>query len=304
MADEETTVQRKVYFFKIEHFSHLKDSIPSALSRINELPFNDEGRYRPDTKSNSRLCVFVDEAQYPIKIRFGKTRRDLLPQIEENGNLQTLELQENAGLIDISHIMVFEDGFVAAEWNFEGPKIAQLGPYLFEKGRINTQPSFLVLMERDIVQVVSNLKSVRVLEIDVSPDAAAIARDVDDQLVSAIEASSQLGGTKRVCLKLTSDNNSSHILAAVAKKLANIVKNRPHERSNFHGISVSGYDGEIRANRFVDILESKLVSGEIFTRTSSRSRSINSDDAYRVINRAYLSNREKLLSAATSTDWT
>jgi hypothetical protein len=48
MATEENSVFRKVYFFKIEHFADLKESLPGALERIKELPFNDDGRYRLD----------------------------------------------------------------------------------------------------------------------------------------------------------------------------------------------------------------------------------------------------------------
>jgi hypothetical protein len=249
-----------------------------------------------------RLCAFPDSKTYPLKIRFGKTRRDALPQIEHEGSLKNLELQENEGLIDISHVMIFDDGFVAAEWNHEGPKLAQLSPYFFEKGRLNTPPKFLILMERDIVEVINKLASVRVFEIDLPPDAAELARDADENLYTAIKATEALGATKRIALKLTADKNALK-LRDLARSFAQLIKSRPHERERFKGLSVNGYDSESRAAKFVDILESKLVSGEIFTRTSERARSIDSDDAYRVIERAYTENKGKLKTAATTSDW-
>lgn len=302
MAIEENTVLRKVYFFKIEHFSEIKESLPGAIDRIAKLPFDDDGRYRLDPLSQMRLCAFPDSDAYPLKIRFGKTRRDALPQIEHAGSLKTLELQENAGLIDISHVMIFEDGFVAAEWNHEGPKLAQLSPYFFEKGKLNSPPKFLILMERDIVEVVNNIVSVRVLEIEVPPDAAELAREADENFYTAIKATEALGATKRIALKLTSDDGAGK-LRNLARRFAQIVKDRPHERERFNGLSINGYDASSRLRRFVDILENKLVSSEVFTRTSARSRSIDSDDAYRVVERAYIENRNKLQTAATSSDW-
>lgn len=302
MAADENTILRKVYFFKIEHFSDVGESLPGAVKRIRNLIFDDDGRYRLDPISQTRLCAFPDTEEYPLKIRFGKTRRDALPQIEHEGSLTTLELQENAGLIDISHVIIFDDGFVAAEWNHEGPKLAQLSPYFFEKGKLNTPPKFLILMERDIVEVVSALDSVRLLEIELPPDAAELAREADENFYTAIKATEALGATKKVALKLTGERHGTK-LREIARKLAEIIKARPHERERFNGLTINGYGQDSKVGRFVDILESKLVSAELFTRTSNRSRSIDSDDAYRVIERAYIDNKEKLKTAATSTDW-
>lgn len=302
MAVEENTVLRKVYFFKIEHFSQVKESLPGAIERIGNLPFNDDGRYRLDPMSRTRLCAFPDSLEYPLKIRFGKTRRDALPQVESQGSLKTLELQENEGLIDISHVMIFDDGYVAAEWNHEGPKLAQLSPYFFEKGKLNNPPKFLILMERDIVEVVRSLDSVRILEIELPPDTAELAREADENFYTAIKATEAMGATKKVALRLTAEKSGTK-LRDIARRLAEIIKDRPHERERFNDISVNGYGKDSRISRFVDILENKLVSGEVFTRTSERSRSIDTDDAYRVIERAYIENRNKIESAATSTDW-
>lgn len=303
MAVEESTILRKVYFFKVEHFAEVKESLPGAIRRIRELPFDDDGRYRLDPITQMRLCAFPDSDTYPLKIKFGKTRRDALPQIEHEGSLKTLELQENAGLIDISHVMIFEDGFVAAEWNHEGPKLAQLSPYFFEKGKLNDPPKFLSLLERDIVEVVNNIVSVRVLEVELPPDSAELAREADDNLYTAIKATEALGATKRIALKMTSDDGAGK-LRRLAQRFAQIVRDRPHERDRFNSLTINGYDSSSsRLRRFVDILESKLVSSEVFTRTSPRSRSIDSSDAYRVIERAYIENKEKLKTAATSSDW-
>src|SRR5437868_9195123 len=136
MAEEETEVFRKVYFFRIEHFSDIKESLPGAFARIAGLEFSDAGRYRLDKISRVRLAAYPDTEAYPIKVRFCRIRRDNVPQIEQAGDLSQLDLQEDQGLIDISHLIIFEDGYVAAEWNPEGPKLATLGAYIFEKGRL------------------------------------------------------------------------------------------------------------------------------------------------------------------------
>lgn len=166
MADEEGGIPRKVYFLRVEHFAQLQSELPGAFQRISNLPFNDTGRYQVDALTNSRLCGFPDSQEYPLRFRFGRTRRDLLPDVEREGHLKTLELQEDEGLIDVCHIIIFADGYVAAEFNRDGPRIEKLGSYLFEKGAtLPALPRFLPLYERDIVEVVSHLDQVRVLDI-------------------------------------------------------------------------------------------------------------------------------------------
>ncbi|TVV72627.1 hypothetical protein [Sphingomonas solaris] len=198
MADGENGVLRKVYFFKFEHFSEFKERLSGSFQRIENLPFEDQGRYQYDPITNSRLCVFPDRLDFPIRMRFGRTRLGSLPDVESGGKLQTLELQEDEGLIDVCHIVFFEDGYVAAEWNWEGPRLAKLGRYLFEKGHnLPTAPVFYPLFERDIVEVIAGLDSIRVLEVDVPPDAAQLLKEADDNLAAAVEASETVW--KRLC---------------------------------------------------------------------------------------------------------
>jgi|GEM_PF-6584823 len=302
MSKDESLISRKIYFFRIAHFDQVKDSLATALERIDLLDFNDNGRYRIDGVADYRYSLYPDAKDFPIKLRFGKIRRNSLPQVEHVGKLDTLALDEDAGLVDISHIMIFEDGFVAAEWNADGPKLSQMTPYMMEKGRLNDPPSFLPLLERDIVESLSRLNSVRVLEVDVPPNAAELAREADESLYDAIKASEALGGTKRVSLKLTAEVSTSKLLN-LAKKLADLIKGNPHNREQFNSILASGRDDEARITRYIDILESKMVTSDEFARKSSRSRGLDTDFAYSVLEKAYSENLLRLQTSATSSDF-
>ena len=301
MADQRPTTARKVYFFRIEHFADIKAKLPGALERIENLPFSDVGRYFVEARAGTRLCLFPDSLDYPLRLRFGRIRRDQLPDVESSGKLAALELAENAGLIDLGHLIVFEDGHVAAEWNPEGPKLQRLTPYFIEKGGLTENVKFRNLFQRDIVGVVSKLRSVRILDIDLPPDAVELAREADDNLADAVIAAEKMGATKKVGLTLTADQGSSSLLD-LAIKLARIIQGRPQERHRFHTLKATGYDGTSGISRYVDILESKLVTGEMFPKKDDRSRSLDSEEAYRLIHRSYVEMRHKLADAATSGD--
>lgn len=297
---EAPTVDRKIYFFRIEHFANLKDNIRGALERIENLPFNDQGRYLIEPR-DVRLCVFPDSLEYPLKLRFGRTRRDQLPVVESAGKLEALEIDENAGLCDLGHLIIFEDGHVAAEWNPDGPKLRKLAAYLSNKGDLMSDVKFRNLFERDIVEVVSRLDGVRVLDIDLPYNAVELAREADPSLADALVAAEKLGASKKTGLTLTADQSSGK-LRNLAMKLASIIQKRPYERDRFLMLKATGYDAARTRTRYVDILEDKLVAGEMFPKRDSRSRSIDSKEAYRLIQRSYNEMRPKLASAATSGD--
>lgn len=302
MSEEEKTIFRRVYFFRVERFEEIRDSLPDAIRRIETLPFSDTGRYRMDGAGRYRLSIWSDSDEYPLKIRFGKIKRDALPQVEDAGNLQELQLKEDAGLVDLSHILIFENGFVAAEWNPEGPRIGALGHYLFEKGRLNTAPKFLSLLERDIVEVLQKLSAVRSLEIDLPYDAIELAREADGNLAAAIEATTKLGASRKTGFVLMADKPSES-LKRLALGLASILKVRPQEKDRVHSLSVRGYQEGSRQARFVDILESKLVTAESFPRNSGRHRSINTVEAYKILNDLYLDNLDRIVTAAGTPDF-
>lgn len=299
MEEDKPSAARKVYFFRIEHFSDLKDALPGALQRIENLPFNDDGRYLVETRWGARLCVFPDTLEYPLRLRFGRTRRDQLPDVEKSGKLEALELAEDAGLIDLGHLMIFDDGHIAAEWNPEGPKLQRLTAYLVAKGGMRENVKIRNLFQRDIVEVVSRLDSVRILDIDLPPTAAELAREADADLASAISATERMGATKKIGLTLTADQGSMK-LRELALRLARLIQGRPQERSQFYTLKATGHDSVAGVSRYVDILESKLVTGEMFPKKDSRSRSLDSDEAYRLIHRSYLEMKPRLAEAATS----
>lgn len=302
MADERQ-VSRKVFFYRIEHFSDLKADLPQALRHIDTLSFHDQGRYQQDISENVLLSVYPDSFEYPIRIRFGRTRRDMLPDVEKDGVLRTLSLDDNAGLIDVGHIMIFEDGHAAVESSRDAPNIKKLGDYLFLKGKsLSTSPTFLPLFERDIVQVLEELDRVRLIELDVPPDMEELIRIADNNLADAIKAAERAGSTEKVVLDLVGNVSSEGRLKALARNLAEFVKGHPTEKARFNKLRVSGFSDGIRPRKFVDILEERLVSGEIFARRSEKSRSIDSDDAFRVIERAYNLRKDRLSSAAAGSD--
>jgi hypothetical protein len=301
MAEDDMEIFRRVYFFRIEHFADIKESLPGAFSRIANLEFTDEGRYKFDKSTKIRLSAYPDTDSYPLKVRFCRIRRDNLPQVERVGGLALLNIQEDEGLIDIGHLIIFEEGYVAAEWNPEAPKIGLLGSYIFEKGRLNTAPRFLSLLERDIVEVVRALSSAKVLEIDLPPDSIDFIREADPNLAQAIAATTAMGATKRTGFVLSADKPTAK-LRDIATKLATLIKSHPQEGRQVKTLKIKGYNQGSKLANYIDILESKLLSGAYLPRTSGRSRSVKTHETYSIIEQLYIANKQRIMAAAETAD--
>lgn len=291
--------ERKVYFFRIADFDELKEALPGAFQRIENLPFEEGGRYQQDIGTVSRLLGYPDTLHYPLKIRFGRTRKDNLPDIEDQGKLTSLEINEDAGLIDVCHIVIFENGIVGAEFNYDGPRINRLGRYIFEKGQgVHTAPVFLPLFDRDVADVVRSLDSVSLVRISVPPSAAELLREADENVYSAIEFSRKAGAEKSVELKLSADPKRSK-LKDLALNIVKIFKESPHEKERINIAQIEGYLGGAHLARPIDLLEDKLVYFKMFPRSHRRSRSIKVNEAYENIISCYNQNRSEIEGAAT-----
>ena len=74
----------------------------------------------------------------------------------------------------------------------------------------------------------------------------------------------------------------------------------PASRESLSKLKVHGRSGDQR--RPLDMLEEYLITTEAFLRVDPRFRSISPDDAFRVLEKAYVENKPKFLNAATAND--
>jgi len=167
------TAKRSIYFFRIDGGAGV-DGVPinvdlhPTLQKLDGLPFRpveDGGRYV--ASGDADLCVWVGEI---CKIRFANIRRNALPLAEVGGQLTDLNLADEAGIYEVSHLCIFPDGIVGMEFNFYGPRPSRLAPYL-RRAVGEDCPEFTLeaLLRQDVAAVLSRQKAVRKLDLKRSP---------------------------------------------------------------------------------------------------------------------------------------
>lgn len=294
------TITRRIHFFRVEHAADYIDILPESLQAIDGLPWEGQGRYQPDATDNALLSVLPHSFQYPLRLEFGRTRRDNLPEIERKGIKKTLSIAEDAGLIDVCHIVIFSDGFVAVEYNRDAPRIRKLGEYLMFKGRnLPTAPRFQRLFERDIAGLVRQMDNIKFLELEILPDNISLVRQADRSLADAFEAQQQVNESKTIGIYFNSRNPSNSRLKQISLALVQAMRGIEGEDA-FEKLQIRGLDPNTGRTRILNLLEDFLVAEVSFVRSSKKARSIDSAAAFAAIEEAYARRREILQSSVAA----
>ncbi|HEX7820954.1 MAG TPA: hypothetical protein VF463_10085 [Sphingobium sp.] len=301
---DDLTITRRIHFFRIAHAADFLSLLPASLVTIDVLPWEEQGRYQPDATDNALLSLLPHSFSYPLRLEFGRTRRDNLPAIERKGIKATLSIAEDAGLIDVCHIVIFEDGFVAAEFNRDAPRIRKLGEYLMFKGRnLPSAPRFQKLFERDLAGLVQGMETVRFLELEVPPENIALVRKADVSLADALEAQRLVNSSKTIGLYFNSRNPADNRLRQIALALTGAVRGIDAEEG-FEKLQIKGIDPVTGKNRTLNLLEDFLIAEVNFARSSKKARSIDSASAFAAIEDAYFQRRSVLeASVRVSMPW-
>src|ERR1044071_3117196 len=105
--------KRKIFFYRVLDLETQepldRKAICAAISALKA-----EDCYYDDGDMITRAEVF--DAKLPACIRFYKVRRDELPGVDDGqGSHDDLDLEDEEGLAEAIHLMMFPNGVVAAE---------------------------------------------------------------------------------------------------------------------------------------------------------------------------------------------
>lgn len=296
MAKRKGAIQRRIYFHRLAHAESVLPLLGSDIKRIENLPFEGDGsrsRYLRD--GDDRLFVHFDSVEYPIRIRFSRTRLHGLPTKESSGKLEDLGLHPDQGLAETTHAIIFANGYVASEFNAEAPRLKKLGDYLFaKKSSLVERPIFLPLFQKDVIALIEATKIISTLELNARPQASALLAQADEDLASAFEANRRLGANKTIHWILRAENHQEGGLWKLARRLARLVVSERHDAiENIRTLRVKGHAVGKQLDE-IDLLEDHLIAVKQFERSSERSRALAPDLAYAKLEEAYNERREEL----------
>jgi hypothetical protein len=299
---ETDRVARKVFFYRIRTRPTDDGDVPifqprDAADCITALTFDTGDRYQ-DLGESGIYCVWPNSRGEFVRMTIGVVRRSGLPSLEALGDVTPLELAEEQGLLEQTHVVFFPDGVVGAEFNFYGPRVSRLATYIADKCADVPLIRFDMLLNQDAEEQLANLEDIRLVELRLRRSDIALLEDADEDLAAALEATAERVDAPVVDITLRPEPHSRRPLGQGAFDLVRRLVGEPTTRERFEKFQVRGLDNRTEKPEAFDLLQDRLMSTRRVIRQDTRYRAVNSDDMYREIESAYRELRDSLERAA------
>jgi hypothetical protein len=299
------TAKRSIYFFRIDGGAG-DDGVPitidlhPALQKLDGLPFRsveDGGRYV--ASGDADQCIWVDEIGEISKIRFANIRRNALPLAEIGGQLTNLNLADEAGIYEASHLCIFPDGVVGMEFNFYGPRPSRLAPYL-RQALDQGCPEFTLeaLLRQDVATVLSHKKAIRKLDLSVRRPYIDVIEQANASLGSALRAAETASQADCIGVYLEPEPYQRRNLHSGMLDTLRHLAGRSDLRENVRTLKATVVDQEDQTED-IDLLRDELISVKKILRQHGRTRVLLGDDAYAKIIKAHTERLDDLSAAAS-----
>ena len=301
MKRDKLYIKRKIYFYRIHAGLDLTGKpiqydIKKVLENINNLSFQDEARYLKG-EDGFEICCWIDDLSAPQKVRFGKIKRDNLPQFEHRGTLGDLPIAEEDGLAECVHAVFFSDNIVGLEYNYEGPRITSISDYLYTKSKnvCSRLPVFETLLQQDVLKKLERMKTIRKFRLKVRESLFSSVQQADIDLAHTFQSARQLGQAHEIELALSVGRGRGTLGTKVFNMSKRLLMFRDDNSDVVSG-EIKGYD-ENGHMEIIDLLNAKFVVEKRIPRSQTRTSVPQSECVYAAINEAYEVLKDQLIIA-------
>lgn len=299
--------ERNVYFYRChtdlnpDGTAEPYDPTP-ALEHIDALPFEGGERYA-GAGDGAVTCGWIDALEAPQRVCLGKVRRSNLPALEEQGELRPLEIPEDAGIAEQTHLVFFPNNIVGMLFNFYGPRMASLRDYL-KKLHPDTPNDLSIdpLLRQDVLEQLDQLRKIRVFDLRILRPFMNRLQQANRDLHETFSAAHEVGEAEQFQLILKPAPNSRGWIADrfldIARGLAGIVSANPEAKEEVTSFKVRGQNRETSSMETVDVLRDRLVVKKTVDLAGGRTRRLDPDSAYGAIIEAHEELEDQLVQAA------
>ena len=141
----------------------------------------------------------------PLRVSILNIRHNDLPSVEHNGKIGPLDIPEDAGIAERTHVVFFDNNIVGVECNYRGPRINRLADYMKEfSASVDTDKfHFESLLRNDMYERFLKLGDIKLFEFKIRSSFIDDVKEVDESLGNSFEAAKK-SWRRRYC----SSNNA------------------------------------------------------------------------------------------------
>jgi hypothetical protein len=289
--------ERKIYFHKAvtddPTFELDRDSVVTAIAALGGTPdfYIDEG-------DQQYLCAVLDRVEPPQRLRLYRIRRGNLPETEEAGNFEELELAAQRGLAESIHILLFEEGVIGSEYNHYGPRITTFGQFLNE--RCGLELRIRPFIRQDVFSAILGMREIRRFRVKVSPHGIAELQQQGVALSEGFDAADVFRAGKYVDVTLASEPGDAGFTEQVKRFFRGLRSSQVDPTTLVDAAQVYGVTASDVLDDF-DLLRDRVVIVDHIRRESPRHRTLDTQAAFSAIEAAHERLADEMASGGTLT---
>lgn len=274
--------KRKIFFYRVldqETQEPLdRKAICTAISALQG-----EDCYHDDADMITRAEVF--DAKLPACIRFYKVRRDELPGVDDGkGSHDDLDLEEDEGLAEAIHLMMFPNGVLAAESFGHGPRATRFPLYL--RGKLDMPCTMVPIIRHDVVEEALKFGDIRFLRVKLDPSAESYASASPTALHGLMGTAQGLHTGVYAELALRSEKDDQKFTSRVKKMISEIFGGNG-DVDAFEKVEIEGKPDPDTSVAELDLLSERLYRTVEIPYRAQRTRELDADAAFAAIRDAY-----------------
>ena len=266
-------------------FRHLLAEIAALEFTLTDVP----SRYEWES-ADSRLCAFFDPPDARDALIFCRSRYSEPLQLERQGEITSLELEQGQGVLDGSHVVFFPDNVVGIEYNRYAPSATKLGWYLTAKSENFLRPVELHhLMRTNPADRLAGLRDLQEIEIEVRSPFVAIVQDEAPSLGKVLDGVREAAGGGRTVRAVLSfpEETRRNALSTLAAQLERLLR-RPDIANNATKFKVRGTSQSVGKLDPIDLLTDRIITKKQISRAQPGGRTVDSQAAFAEIRDAYV----------------
>jgi hypothetical protein len=274
--------KRKIFFYRVldqETQEPLdRKAICAAISALQG-----EDCYYDDADMITRAEVF--DAKLPACIRFYKVRRDELPGVDDGqGSHDDLDLEEEEGLAEAIHLMMFPNGVVAAESFGHGPRATRFPLYL--QSKLDMPCTMVPIIRHDVVEEALKFGDIRFLRVKLDPSSESYGSASPTILHGLMGTAQELHTGVYAELALRSEKGDQKFTSRVKKMISEIFGGNG-DVGAFEKVEIEGKPDPDTSVAELDLLSERLYRTVEIPYRAQRTRELDADAAFAAIRDAY-----------------
>ena len=283
-------IKRKIHFYTIAanppdgNDRAERVDVERLLQEMAAIKDNPEEIFVSITEEEE-LAFWINKDSFPIQLKFGVIRRKDFPLMLNSLNLEELQL-DGDGLVEISHMVFWDNGIVGVEYNHRGPKVRKFQDYILQK--FSTHIFFQQIVNRNIDQVLSEFKGLSSIKIGLRASMLDSFVGEDANLVQALDNFKNLSEAEIIEFNLKNNDCISERFVRIFRSLVGT--------NNSAALTNARIEGELReGGRREHNLLNDLLFYTVQAVRISHSKAVDSQDMFNKIQTVYNDNEDRLL---------